>query len=55
VGSSVVGWCTGYVWQWWAWPGVVAVLGALLALAMGIALRLRRLAPVAPAPAADAL
>jgi YNFM family putative membrane transporter len=55
VGSSVVGWFTGYVWALWAWPGVVALLGGLLALAMGIALRLRRLAPVAPAPAADAL
>ena len=54
VGSSVVGWFTGYVWELWAWPGVVAVLGLLLAVAMGIALHLRRLAPVGtiapPAP-----
>ncbi|SFD54265.1 MFS transporter [Massilia yuzhufengensis] len=46
LGSSVVGWFTGYVWEHWAWPGVVAVLGALLALAMAIALRLRSLAPI---------
>jgi YNFM family putative membrane transporter len=52
VGSSVVGWFTGYVWALWAWPGVVAVLGALLAVAMGIALRLRRLAPIPMPPPA---
>ncbi|UVW29791.1 MFS transporter [Massilia sp. H6] len=45
VGSSVIGWCTGYVWEHWAWPGVVAALGALLGVALGIALRLRYLAP----------
>ncbi len=49
LGSSVVGWFTGYVWAGWGWPGVVAVLGALLGVAMAIALRLRRLAPAAPA------
>ncbi|KFC62958.1 Inner membrane transport protein YnfM [Massilia sp. LC238] len=47
VGSSVVGWFTGYVWEHWGWPGVVAVLGGLLGVGMAIALRLRRLAPVA--------
>jgi YNFM family putative membrane transporter len=46
VGSSVVGWFTGYVWVGWGWNGVVAVLGALLGLGMAIALRLRRLAPI---------
>lgn len=46
VGSSVIGWCTGYVWEHWGWPGVVAALGMLLGVAMGIALRLRYLAPV---------
>ena len=45
LGSSVVGWFTGYVWEHWGWPGVVAVLGALLGVGMGIALRLRWLAP----------
>ena len=49
LGSSVIGWCTGYVWEHWGWPGVVAALGALLGVAMAIALRLRYLAPVAPA------
>lgn len=49
LGSSVVGWATGYVWEHWAWPGVVAMLGGVLLLALGIALRLRGLAPVAVA------
>lgn len=49
LGSSVVGWLTGYVWEHWGWPGVVAMLGALLGVAMAIALRLRRLAPAAAA------
>ncbi|RZA35453.1 MAG: MFS transporter [Lysobacteraceae bacterium] len=47
LGSSVVGWFTGYVWEAWGWPGVVAVLGALLGVGLAIALRLRRLAPAA--------
>jgi YNFM family putative membrane transporter len=47
LGSSVVGWFTGYVWEGWGWAGVVAVLGGLLGVGMLIALRLRRLAPVA--------
>jgi len=47
LGSSVVGWFTGHVYEHWAWPGVVALLGAVLAIALAIALRLRRLAPVA--------
>lgn len=51
LGSSVVGWFTGYVWEHWGWPGVVALLSALLGLGLGIALRLRRLAPAAPPPA----
>jgi len=45
LGSSVVGWFTGYVWESWGWAGVVAVLGGLLGVGMAIALRLRRLAP----------
>lgn len=45
LGSSVVGWFSGYVWEHWAWPGVVAVLGATLVAALLIALRLRSLAP----------
>jgi YNFM family putative membrane transporter len=46
LGSSVVGWFTGYVYEHWAWPGVVALLGAILGIALLIALRLRTLAPV---------
>lgn len=46
VGSSVVGWFTGYVWEHWGWSGVVAALGALLGVALAIALRLRVLAPL---------
>lgn len=47
LGSSVVGWATGYVWEHWAWTGVVVMLGAILLLGLGIALRLRSLAPMA--------
>jgi len=47
LGSSVVGWFTGYVWEHWGWPGVVAALGALLGLGLAIALRLRHLKPAA--------
>jgi YNFM family putative membrane transporter len=50
LGSSVVGWFTGYLWEGWGWNGVVAVLGALLGLGMAIALRLRRLVPAAAPP-----
>lgn len=45
LGSSVVGWFTGYVWEHRGWTGVVAVLGGLLGVAMAIALRLRSLPP----------
>ncbi|MFL6672637.1 MAG: MFS transporter [Massilia sp.] len=48
LGSSVVGWFAGVVWQHAGWPGVVAILGATLVLAMLIALRLRGLAPLEP-------
>ncbi len=47
VGSSVIGWGTGYVWEHWGWNGVVGVLAALLGVAMLIALRLRSLVPAA--------
>jgi YNFM family putative membrane transporter len=54
LGSSVVGWISGYVWELGGWLGVVALLGAVLVAAMLIALRLRGLAPLepsAPSPA----
>ncbi|MES2115447.1 MAG: MFS transporter [Pseudomonadota bacterium] len=52
MGSSVVGSATGVMWARAGWPGVVAVLGAGLGLALLIALRLRQLVPVAPAESA---
>jgi YNFM family putative membrane transporter len=53
LGSSVVGWLCGFVWEYGGWTGVVSLLGAILAGAMLIALRLRGLAPLeAGAPAA---
>ena len=53
LGSSVVGWLAGIVWGHAGWAGVVAILGSVLALAMLLALRLRGLAPLGPAPAPD--
>ena len=53
LGSSVVGWLCGFVWEHQGWPGVVSLLGLVLVGAMLIALRLRGLAPLeaaAPAP-----
>jgi YNFM family putative membrane transporter len=49
LGSSVVGWCAGVAWEHGQWPGVVALLGTILGGALLIALRLRTLAPLAPA------
>ncbi|WP_288380043.1 MFS transporter [uncultured Massilia sp.] len=54
LGSSVVGWLTGYLWEHWGWPGVVALLAALLGVGLAIALRLRHLRPAA-APSAQVL
>jgi YNFM family putative membrane transporter len=48
LGSSVVGWAAGVVWAWAGWTGVVTMLGAVLLLAMAVALRLRGLAPLEP-------
>ena len=49
LGSSVIGSATGIMWGRAAWPGVVTVLGAALLLALMVALKLRNLAPLAPA------
>ena len=49
LGSSVVGSATGIMWGRGGWPGVVMVLGAALVLALMVALKLRNLAPLAPA------
>ncbi|MBA5689495.1 MFS transporter [Rugamonas apoptosis] len=48
MGSSVIGSATGVVWARGGWPGVVAVLGAALGVALLIALRLRQVTPLAP-------
>lgn len=45
-GSSVMGTLSGILWESRHWPGMVAILCALLAVALGIALHLRRLAPL---------
>jgi YNFM family putative membrane transporter len=49
LGSSVVGWCSGYVLAHAGWPGMVAMLATILVVALLVALRLRGLAPLAPA------
>jgi len=46
LGSSVVGWVCGFMWESSGWTGVVSLLGVVLAGAMLIALRLRGLAPL---------
>jgi YNFM family putative membrane transporter len=53
LGSSVVGWLAGIVWEHGGWAGVVTLLGVVLAGGMGIALRLRGLAPLEPAAPSD--
>ena len=52
LGSSVVGWLCGVLWEHGGWGGVVTLLAVFLGAALAIALRLRRLAPLAPALAA---
>jgi YNFM family putative membrane transporter len=49
LGSSVIGSFCGVVWSRAGWPGVVGLLGAILCASFVIALRLRGLAPLAPA------
>jgi YNFM family putative membrane transporter len=49
LGSSLVGWLCGVLWEHGGWGGVVTLLGVFLGAALAIALRLRRLAPVVPA------
>ncbi|KQW88671.1 hypothetical protein ASC94_24550 [Massilia sp. Root418] len=49
LGSAVIGWLAGVAWGFAGWTGVVALLGSALAGALLIALRLRNLAPAAPA------
>jgi YNFM family putative membrane transporter len=54
LGSSVIGSFCGVVWSRAGWAGVVGLLGATLGVAFLIALRLRGLAPLAPAEIAPA-
>jgi len=53
LGSAVIGWLAGVAWGLAGWTGVVALLGSALAGALLIALRLRNLAPAAPAEPAQ--
>lgn len=46
LGSSVVGWISGYLWSHGGWPGVVALLSAVLVVALLLALRLRSVPPL---------
>jgi YNFM family putative membrane transporter len=55
LGSSVLGSLCGMMWSAAGWPGVVGLLGATLGIAFLIALRLRGLAPLAPAALAPAV
>jgi YNFM family putative membrane transporter len=54
LGSSVLGSFCGVMWSAAGWPGVVGLLGATLGIGFLIALRLRGLAPLAPAALAPA-
>ena len=47
-GSSVGGWVGGLAYERAAWPGVVTYVGVLMLLALGLALLLRRIPPLAP-------
>jgi len=47
LGSSVLGAASGWMWSAALWPGLVALLMAVLLMCMGIALFLRRLTPLA--------
>ena len=48
LGSSVIGWAAGILWGQAGWAGVVMLLGSCLLGAVGIALHLRKLTPIAP-------
>jgi YNFM family putative membrane transporter len=39
---------SGYLWSHGGWPGVVLLLGAILAVALLVGLRLRGLVPLNP-------
>ena len=43
LGSSVVGTSGGFAWVWLGWPGVIALVGGLLAIAMLLSAQLARI------------
>jgi YNFM family putative membrane transporter len=45
MGSSILGSLGGFVWAWFAWPGIVAAVAATTILALPIAQRLSRTPP----------
>ena len=49
-GSSIGGWLGGLVYERGAWPALVGYVAALLVVALGLALLLRRTPPLAAAP-----
>jgi YNFM family putative membrane transporter len=51
-GSSVGGWLGGYAYEFAAWPAVVGYVAGLLLMAFGVALLLRRTAPLPGSPTA---
>jgi MFS transporter, YNFM family, putative membrane transport protein len=46
LGSSLLGYATGLIWNFGGWPAIIALLGLMLALCFTIALRLRSLEPL---------
>jgi YNFM family putative membrane transporter len=47
-GGALVGWIGGFFWTAWLWPGVVALVAAMLLSALLISLRLSSLPPIVP-------
>jgi YNFM family putative membrane transporter len=45
IGSSVGGWIGGLFYQRWLWPGVAALIGAMVACALALAVRLSTVPP----------
>ncbi len=52
IGASTMGTAGGWFWQQGRWLAVTAFTGAILAAALGVALRLRRISGAQPAPIA---
>lgn len=54
VGCSVASSATGLVWEHHQWPGVVAVISAMLLVCLGLAIRLANVPPLQGTPAGPA-